>query len=593
MKNKKGFTLIELIAVIVILGLIMIMVFPSISRLMMSNSKKKYTTYEDLLKEAAEKFARTRMADLGGVTGEGCIDDITIEDLEDANLIKPLGEEDVTCGLPINFDLSEYRNIDASKDYVAIRVRNNKGKVKVELSLLCINKKNKVVYKDLVDQKESGACEKYESEASSVLLNALKDRVTLSGTAIAQTDDNETYYYNNNENYVAYSGILWRIVSYNVVTRTIKLVASEDIALLNYDNASINFRGSNVDNWLNEEFIKYLRDYPQFLEESSWNYTRIDTPGTKPPETDVVQRYVGLLNLYEAIKNESVNSTRKAYTLSKATGNQVWTRNVGANEATDPKNFYAIRPSIVLRMNVPYIAGGAGTSSNPYKIVGEQLNAINPKLDSRFIGEYVKFNENASVFRIVGKTGTYIKLAYDGVLPPTTFDTNYVDLYTAGTDVGVKNIEWFNSFYNTLEDTNKELFTNGVYDPEGLIPEEEKFILGDFCTSVVTEETNYQTTCQTEDVRSLKVGMMKVGDIFAVPEAGGNYWTVSRYDEKIINVITNTELDGGHGFMTSLPITDTAYIRPVIVVSREAAYIKTDSGAGTKDNPFVIYKKVD
>ena len=588
MKNKKGFTLIELSAVIVILGLIMIIVFPSISRLMMTNSKKKYSTYEDLLKEAAEKYAFTRMADLGGIQGSGCIEDITIENLEDANLIKPLGEEDITCGLPVNFDLSEYRGIDPSKDYVTIRVRNEKGKLKVEMSLVCVNKKNKVVYKDLITKEESGACERYKAESSIVLLNTLKERATLGGV-VATTEDNETYFYDNNENYVAYSGMLWRIVSYNVTSRTIKLVTAEDITVMNYDNTTNEFRGSNIDNWLNEEFRQNLRDYPQFLEEAEWNYSQVSSGATKPPTTNVVQRYVGLLNLYEETKNNSINPDKKNFLLSKANATQVWTRTAGTNTAANANNFYAIRPSVVLRSEVPYIGGGTGTSSNPYKLAGEQLNAVNPKLESRYIGEYVKFDDNASRFRIIGKTGSYIKLVYDGVLSLSAFDTNFVDIYTAGTTIGTYNNNWFTNLYDSLNDNDQKLLLNGDFDGLENVDEEDKYILGDYCTSIVDFTTDYQPICRNEDVRSLKVGLLKIGDMFAVPQAGGSYWTVNRYEEKKINVITNSD---SNGYITNIPITNVANVRPVIAVSKDA-YIKIDVGAGTSTNPYIIYKKVD
>ena len=331
-----------------------------------------------------------------------------------------------------------------------------------------------------------------------------------------------------------------------------------------------------------------MRDYPNFLEETDWNFTQVSS-GAKPPATDVVQRYVGLLNLYEETKNTINNPTRKAFTMSKANATQVWTRTAGTNTAANVNNFYAIRPSVVLRQDVPYIGGGSGTSTNPYKIVGEQVNAVNPRLDSRFIGEYVKFEENANKFRIIGKTGSYIKLALDGLSSSTIFDDNFVDFYSAGTVIGTKNIQWFTTFYNSLGDTNKELLMNAEYDPEGNFDEDDKYMLGDYCISAVTKETDYQPICRNEDVRSMKVGMMKVGDMFAVPQSGGNFWTLSRNEEKKINVLSNTD---SNGFITYVPITSAAYLRPVIVVSKDA-YIKTDAGAGTATNPFIIYKKVD
>ena len=42
MKKNKGFTLIELIAVVVIMGLILLIVFPATSRLMRDNEEQEY-----------------------------------------------------------------------------------------------------------------------------------------------------------------------------------------------------------------------------------------------------------------------------------------------------------------------------------------------------------------------------------------------------------------------------------------------------------------------------------------------------------------------------------------------------------------------
>ena len=51
--NKKGFTLVEVLAVIIILGFLMMLVIPSIDKLMKDNDEKKYMTYEDMMVEYA------------------------------------------------------------------------------------------------------------------------------------------------------------------------------------------------------------------------------------------------------------------------------------------------------------------------------------------------------------------------------------------------------------------------------------------------------------------------------------------------------------------------------------------------------------
>ena len=97
--NKKGFTLIELIATIVIMALILIMVVPSIIALVNNNEKKAYEYYADSLIEAAEIYVGREKEDitsLGTLNFTGCVD-ITYQDLINADLIKPYADENIDC----------------------------------------------------------------------------------------------------------------------------------------------------------------------------------------------------------------------------------------------------------------------------------------------------------------------------------------------------------------------------------------------------------------------------------------------------------------------------------------------------------------
>lgn len=97
--NRKGFTLIELIATIVIMALILIMVMPSITALVNNNGDKSYEYYGDSLMEAAEIFVGREGEDitsLGTLNFTGCID-ITYQDLINSDLIKPYSDEKINC----------------------------------------------------------------------------------------------------------------------------------------------------------------------------------------------------------------------------------------------------------------------------------------------------------------------------------------------------------------------------------------------------------------------------------------------------------------------------------------------------------------
>lgn len=54
--NKRGFTLVELLAVIVILGIIITIFVPSVINLINENSTKIYANKEKILKNAAEDY---------------------------------------------------------------------------------------------------------------------------------------------------------------------------------------------------------------------------------------------------------------------------------------------------------------------------------------------------------------------------------------------------------------------------------------------------------------------------------------------------------------------------------------------------------
>lgn len=54
--NKKGFTLVELLAVVVIMALIMAFAFPAISGMIKGSNEKKYEAYERSMMEYAKAY---------------------------------------------------------------------------------------------------------------------------------------------------------------------------------------------------------------------------------------------------------------------------------------------------------------------------------------------------------------------------------------------------------------------------------------------------------------------------------------------------------------------------------------------------------
>ena len=96
MKNKKGFTLVELLVVIVILGIVTGLSIPLIRNIQNNNQKKEYTTYMDTLKYSAKLYIDSYGEDLFGKRKSGCAI-IRYSDLNDKGLLKDIPIDNVSC----------------------------------------------------------------------------------------------------------------------------------------------------------------------------------------------------------------------------------------------------------------------------------------------------------------------------------------------------------------------------------------------------------------------------------------------------------------------------------------------------------------
>ena len=124
-----------------------------------------------------------------------------------------------------------------------------------------------------------------------------------------QYDDGEDTFITGEapDNYIWYSGKLWRAVSINNESKTTKLVTQWNISTIYYDNDSSAFEGSYIEEWLNDTtvdgFLGNLRDYENFIvTDAKWDAT-LDATSlgsiTRPNGTTTVTASVGLLNMYE------------------------------------------------------------------------------------------------------------------------------------------------------------------------------------------------------------------------------------------------------------------------------------------------------
>ena len=96
MKSRRGFTLVELLVTIVILGIITGISIPIIRNVQSNMTEKKYTTYLDSMKSSAKLYTDSYGEDMFGRNKAG-VYCISYKQLEEKKLIKDISIDDVTC----------------------------------------------------------------------------------------------------------------------------------------------------------------------------------------------------------------------------------------------------------------------------------------------------------------------------------------------------------------------------------------------------------------------------------------------------------------------------------------------------------------
>ena len=400
-------------------------------------------------------------------------------------------------------------------------------------------------------------------------------------------------------NYIWYSGKMWRAVSVNDEAKTTKLVTQWNISAINYSSGSTDFAGSYMEDWLNDTsvdgFLGNLRDYENFIvTDAKWNATMM-SDSSKPPETTIVGDTVGLLNYYEYVTSYRGASSSTGYLNN---GLYWWTltpydtssvRSVTSHGSTDrisSSDAGGVRPSINLKSSVK-IVDGDGTIDNPYRLNGDNNKDLSGTLlNTRYSGEYVRFgNDENNLYRIVShENGTGTKIV--SAEPLKSSGTFITSGFGSNTTFSINNtIGMF---------LNGEYLTNYVDSSySDMIEESTTWYLGTVGDGASYKLAKYTDTNMSgyATVTSAKVGLLRLGELMAgqfekyyvngsTTGLTTNYWTLTPYSTSDVRTVNNI---GGYAgnYSPSIAIG----VRPSINLKSNVQIV---SGDGTLNSPFEI-----
>ena len=423
-------------------------------------------------------------------------------------------------------------------------------------------------------------------------------KVLLSGVGdngvIDTTDSEQTFITGTNpNNYIWYSGKLWRAVSIDPSDNSVRLVTQWNISAFPYntkDNSA--FKGSYMEQWLNDTsvdgFLGNLREPDKFIKTNSvWNAT-LTTATTKPEKTTMVTDAVGLLNIYEytmSYKNASsstgyLNNGLRWWTLTPYDTSYV--HNVsdrGGSLYDGSASSNGSRPSINLKSAVKIIDGD-GTVNNPYRLQGDNDSPTGALLSTRYSGEYIRFGTGENnLYRIVSHengTGTKITSAI-----PLKDSGSYKKL-TFGSNTTFSKDNTIGTFLNG------DYLTSGTYltsDQVNMIEDNTTWYLGtvgdaSYKLAKYQDATGSNLTTSTT---TAKIGLLRIGELMAgqFDKAGNNatYWTLTPRNTAYVSCVGSNGTAGMCMKQLSFGSRPSMNLKSNVIIT---------GGKGTTREPFTI-----
>lgn len=408
MKKRNGFTLIELITVIVILGLIMMVVIPALNKSNLGNERKKIDEYYKIIEEASLQYATTfKNEELGDATESGCVR-FSFDELKTTNLISDFHDKTYNCSM--------------ARD---ITVRNENGNYYTNFKLKCEKKENAYKYFNQqalnVGEEDTNSCNRSIKKEPKILIEEL---VKNNGIEINQIfnktrfSNNSTINYINeynnrykNNTYVYYSSQLWHIYARDK-NGGFKAYSMDAITSIPYSiNGYKDYKRSDVRNYLESVYFNQLKDTNKYLSlfRNNENIRKIGIPTVDDFDEAIASLMI----------SEMANHNYKFHLLSQ--DNKIYVANIfNKNSKTvefgRDDGIEAVIPVVTFSSNAEVYEGN-GTIKNPYVLARNKWSLettadISIKTSALKVGDHVdvRYKDEYRTFRVMENKNGYPRL---------------------------------------------------------------------------------------------------------------------------------------------------------------------------------------
>ena len=586
---NNAFTLIELLAVIIILAIVALIATPII-----------LDVVEDARISAGKSEAQMI---LGGINNYCASSEMKKQ-------MGTLGSEDIDCSIKTSFTEEEIGKMLNLGNATVISNSYSNGKV-TELVIKSNNHKFTLCPSGqfAMDGEECDAVAVITTgPIKDVVLSNFPYLVTNGNGCITSTENNYSYmggcYLKGNptNNSLWYSGFLWRIMGINA-DGTVRLITDENVTAIPWgaENTAENWDDSYAKDWLNNYFYPRLKGNNIIKEETWCSETTTDEDSTRTTcsnnlSTETAK--VGLITIDEYNLAGGISSYlnigQTQWTMTPRSSSGAW--DVGENGSAYRNSVSypdGLRAVINVNSNVT-ITGGNGTlgatwssQAGPY-ILNEDKNVeVTGKLNEKSTsGEYVLYA--GKKYRVVDKDSTgNTKLILDGYYEETSgkrYNMSYGSNNTFSTTTGIGqklNGDVLNWLVNNNETEKGKLVTNYTWY-------QNNFNYGQSYTISLNEENPTRSIQAT-------VGLIRIGEMlssqsssiltngYTTTSSYNNanwYWTMTPYTSS--SYALNVHMSG---FSNYYSVSDTRGLRAVIVVNSD---VTITGGNGTWSSPYEL-----